>query len=294
MRILRITALMAAIYVFFQLLPDFAPERPEALLRQASGDTSPELCDFSSLGFTEVSKSRSPFLMRLLAQSPPNPGAEVRVTLGLSKPGGAPVTLEEMEETHTEKFHLLIVDSSLEDYHHEHPEPTSVPGEFHVTFTPRKGGSYRFFADLLPVATGRPVQAVADLVVSGAEKDFGGTVSFQSVVDGYRFAVNPPEGGFRAKKAGLVSLEVERAADGEPAVLEQIMGAYAHLVAFDVGRSGFAHMHPVGEELAIPTDALASDLEFIFYADEPGLYGVWAQVKIDGQERFAPFVIEVL
>ncbi len=294
MRILRITAVMAGIYVFFHLLPDFAPERPAAFLRQVTGDASPELCDFSSLGFTQVTQLRSPLVMRLLPRSSLTPGEEARVKLALSRPGGKPVAYEDLQETHTEKFHLLIIDPTLEDYHHKHPEPTAVPGEFVFTFTPQKGGNYRFFADLVPVATGRPVQAVADLLVSGTGENGERSLSLDSTVDDYHFVMRPPVGGVRARKPGLISLEVRNTVAGQPVLLEPVMGAYAHLVAFDSERSGFAHMHPVKEGLDLELDNTAPELDFMFFAEEPGVYTVWAQVKIAGRERLAPFVLEVL
>lgn len=294
MRILRISALMAAIYVFFHLLPDFAPETPETLLRQVTGDTSPELCDVDSLGFTQVTRDRSPLEMRLVADAPPEVGKEVRVTLALNRPGGDPVRFDDLEEVHTEKFHLLVVDPSLADYHHEHPVPTAVPGEYIFSFVPEKEGNYRLFADLLPRATGRPVQAVADLEVPGKGEAVSTEMVRESVVDRFHFTVTEPDEGFRSKKPALVSLRVRHESAGEPVTLEPVMGAYAHLVAFDSERSGFAHMHPVQEGLEVELDETEPKLDFIFYAEEPGAYTVWAQVKIEGEERFAPFVVNVL
>lgn len=303
-RILRISALMAAIYLFFHLLPEFAPERPETFLRETTGDLSPELCDFSSLGFTPVTQLRSPFIMSLLPRSSPRAGEEVRVTVALARQGGKPVTLADLEEAHTEKFHLLVIDPTLEDYHHKHPVPTDVPGEYEFRFTPRAAGTYRLFADLLPAATGRPVQAVADLEVAADERSAAGVqrpegdtaakLSLDAAVDGFRFALTPPPGGVRAKKPGLISLEVRNSVAGRPVLLEPVMAAYAHLVAFDGARSGFAHMHPVQEGTEVSLDEIEPALEFIFYADRPGRYSIWAQVKIGGREIFAPFTMEVL
>lgn len=293
-RIVRITALMVAIFGFFHLLPGFAPERPTHFLREVTGDPSPELCDFSSIGFTQVSQNRSPLSMRLLARSEPQAGEKVRVTVALERPGGRSVSFEDLEERHTEKFHMLIVDPSLGDYQHEHPTATAVAGEYEFTFTPRRGGEYRFFGEVVPSVTGRPVQTVADLAVEGEgveSQDF----LLEASVEGHRFALTLPEGGVRAKQPTVLSLHVRNGVtQGGRVELEPVMGSWAHIVAFEQARSGFAHMHPLKEGLDLDLDPVEPSIDFMFFADNPGVYTVWSQVKIGGQEVFAPFSVEVL
>jgi hypothetical protein len=291
-QIAAITAVMVAIYVFFQFLPDLAPERPSSFMRQLAGDTSPELCDVSNFGFTEVSQGRSPLVMRVFANPPPQPGGEAAVVVALTTPAGRPVREEDLVLTHTEKVHLLIVDSTLEDYHHVHPVPTAVPGEYTFTFAPRHGGIYRVFADLAPVATGRPVQAVADLTVGGAEATPGLTLGLQAAIEDYQFSMDLPAEGVEAAKPALITLRMSHP-EGADISLQPVMGAYAHMVAFDGQRSGFAHMHPLKEGLDLNLDRKKPELAFVFFAPQRGTYTVWAQVKIDGRELFAPFALQV-
>jgi hypothetical protein len=292
-RVARITALMVVIYGFFHFLPSLAPERPAQFIRQVTGDPSPELCDFSSIGFTEVNQGRSPLIMRIRPHSDPRAGEEVKVTVALGRPSGRAVSFSDLEERHTEKFHLLIVDPSLGDYQHEHPAPTSIAGEYEFTFLPRHGGTYRFFAEVVPVVTGRPVQAVVDLMVAGTEGG-GPDLSEEALVDGYAFSLTLPEGEVRAKRPAILALQVRNQAAGGRAVLEPVMGSWAHIVAFEGERSGFAHMHPLREGLDVELDPYEPEIEFMFFADRPGVYIVWAQVKIEGEERFAPFSLKVL
>ena len=68
-----------------------------------------------------------------------SPGQEVEGVLKLSTPAGRPVTPADLREVHTGKIHLLIVDASLADYHHEHPTEADAPGEYGFRFTPRRG-----------------------------------------------------------------------------------------------------------------------------------------------------------
>jgi Heavy metal binding domain len=67
-------------------------------------------------------------------------GQPVRALLHLHRPNGEPVSPSDLIETRTKKIHLLMVDSSLTDYHHEHPVPTRNPGEYSFSFTPGKPG----------------------------------------------------------------------------------------------------------------------------------------------------------
>lgn len=291
-QIAGITAMMGAIFIFFQLLPDLAPERPVTFLREAVGDPSPELCDATELGFTRVSQGRSPLVMRVFSAAEPTAGEETRLLLSLTTPGGRPVRYEELQETHTEKFHLLIIDPTLEDYHHVHPAPTEVAGEYAFSFTPGRAGAYRLFADILPAATGRPVQAVADVTVGGEGRSTRAEFSNQAGVGNYRLEIASPPDGLAARKPALISLKM-RHEEGKAVELEPVMGAFAHMVAFDRDRTGFAHMHPVQEGVDIELEPSAPELGFLFYAPVAGTYTVWAQIKIDGEEIFAPFTVAV-
>jgi hypothetical protein len=68
-------------------------------------------------------------------------GKPVAALLQLQRPDGDPVMPVDLIETHTKKIHLLIIDSSLTDYHHEHPVPTRNPGEYTFSFTPKNQGA---------------------------------------------------------------------------------------------------------------------------------------------------------
>jgi hypothetical protein len=71
------------------------------------------------------------------------------------------------------------------------------------------------------------------------------------------------------------------------------MGAFAHLVAFDDQRSGFAHLHPVEADPLKPPHAQQPVLNFKLTIPEPGKYVIWAQVNLGGREEFVPFAAEI-
>ena len=71
------------------------------------------------------------------------------------------------------------------------------------------------------------------------------------------------------------------------------MGAFAHLVAFDEARSGFAHLHPNEFNLSQQPDAVKPVLNFKIMIPAAGNYVIWAQLNLGGREVFVPFWFEV-
>jgi hypothetical protein len=92
----------------------------------------------------------------------------VHATVGLKTGSGKPVAPEDLLVTHTRRLHLLIVDPSLSDYQHVHPDSTGKPGEWAFSFTPRLSGTYRVFGDFTPAATGRGLYSSVDVTVGPA------------------------------------------------------------------------------------------------------------------------------
>jgi hypothetical protein len=194
---------------------------------------------------------------------------------------------------HTRKLHLLIVDPSLTDYQHVHPEPGSTRGEWIVRWTPKFGGTYRIFADFTPAATARGLYASADADVAGPAGAVGPKAdSPGESLQPYGFALAPVVAPMRAGQPADLKFTVTRS-DGAAVPMEPVMDAFAHLVAFDETRSGFAHLHPNEVDLEKKPDAMRPELNFKIMIPKPGRYVVWAQVNLGGSERFAPFWFEV-
>ena len=77
-----------------------------------------------------VTNAVFPKMVRAQVQldTPLEVGVEAKGHLTLSWPEGDPGTLDDLSEVHTRKIHLLIIDGSFVDYHHEHPVPTGAAG----------------------------------------------------------------------------------------------------------------------------------------------------------------------
>ncbi|HLP07321.1 MAG TPA: hypothetical protein VK178_04085 [Opitutaceae bacterium] len=258
---------------------------------RVAGGNGIELCDPANPQFLPVVDVPSPVRMTL-APADAEPGRVQAFVLTLRTASGKPIGPDDLAVAHTRKLHLLVVDPSLEEYHHVHPEPGGRAGEWRFELTPNCGGVHRVFADFVPVATGRGLYAAAAFTVTGA----AGAPVLQEASrcerDGLRFALTASKLELRAREVTELRLAIE-APDGGPVTLEPVMGAFAHLVAFDQARRGFAHLHPNETDLAKPPDPWRPELSFRVTLPEPGLYVVWAQVDVAGREVFAPFTIAV-
>jgi hypothetical protein len=258
-----------------------------------------EFCDPLNPQFIPVVAVKSPVAMTIAADAPPVAGREARCGLTLRTATGKPIAPEDLLVAHTRKLHLLIVDPTLADYQHVHPEPRGK-GEWSFAFTPRLPGEYRVFADFTPTATGRGLYASSDISVGpGNIRDNASaarpTADLANTVvqrDGYRFSLVPGNAALRVGQPIDLALRIERS-DGGPVTLEPVMGAFAHLVAFDATRSGFAHLHPMETDLTRQPDAIRPTLNFKVTIPRPGRYVIWAQVNLVGRETFVPFWFEV-
>ena len=219
----------------------------------------------------------------------PEAGVSVPVIVKLTTKDGKPVTSADLELAHTKLVHLLIVDSSLTSYTHEHPVETA-PGEWSFTFNPKLGGTYTVFADLLPKATGKQEYAKTTVTVAGAGRPLDTSVNLTATVDGYRYDLKIPAAEpLTAGAASLVSVHVTKP-DGTPATnLEPIMAAFAHGVGFTADLTGVLHVHPMGKEPEMDSERGGPDLSFHLQPAMPGFFKFYVQVQIDGRSRFAGF-----
>ncbi|WP_404421308.1 hypothetical protein [Nibricoccus sp. IMCC34717] len=278
------TAVAAAIYTGFRLLPtgtnlshlDFRP-----------GGSSVEMCDPANPQFIPVVSVKSPVSLTVSPASLTQ-GTEAALTFRLEAASGKPVGPADLAVTHTRRLHLLVISPELDDYQHLHPEPGTAPGLWQCTFTPRRAGTYRVFADFTPIATGRGLYGFTELTVAP-------TIStpVSSAPDRLAAEIARPEGPVRVNKRANLEL-VLRSPAGGPVTLEPVMDAFAHLVAFDAERTGYAHLHPLAAPDGSKPDALAPRLRFEVTFPRTGRYTIWAQYRESGYDQFRRFELEVL
>ncbi|MEY2879930.1 MAG: hypothetical protein RLZZ15_2310 [Verrucomicrobiota bacterium] len=292
-----ITGGAVAVYALLRLLP--TGTNLSHMDFRADAKNSIEFCDPLNPQFIPVVAVASPVTMALRALAgAPRAGTEAAFALTLATAAGKPIGPQDLAVSHTRKLHLLVVDEALRDYQHVHPSPGARAGEWRFSFSPRAGGNYRCFADFTPSATGRGLYASTDFSVSPS--DGGGkpttdrpATNWSVARDAWRFQLTPAAQPVRARATTELKLAITRA-DGGPVPLAPVMGAFAHLVAFDERRTGFAHLHPAESDVTRQPDPRKPELSFKVTIPRAGRYVIWAQVNLGGREEFAPFWFEVV
>lgn len=293
-----LTAGAAVVFALLRLIPTGSDLNHMDFRVDAKGGQAIEFCDPLNPQFIPVVAVRSPVVMEVAPAAPPVAGRAVAAVVTLRTARGKAIGPEDLQVTHTRRLHLLAVDPTLADYQHLHPVPGARPGEWAFTFTPARPGSYRIFADFTPTATGRGLYASADVAVAApadpaaAPAPAPGAVGEPLVRDGHRFTLAVRPAPARAGQPLDLRFAVERT-DGAAFALGEVMDAFAHLVAFDAERSGFAHLHPVVSGPARPGPSPRTELDFKLTIPRGGRYTIWAQLSLNGREEFVPFQFEV-
>lgn len=287
-----ITGSALAIFLTFRWLP--TGTNLNHMDFRVDARNSIDFCDPANPQFVPVVTAVSPVTMTLTFATPPVTGQPAEGTLVLRTSSGKVIEPVDLLLAHTKLLHLLIADPTLTDYQHVHPEPGRTRGEWTFSFTPRLNGVYRIFADFTPVATARSLYSFVDVTPTGSVPGAASAPAPGWIVaqDGYRFMLEPASLPVRAGKLADLTFSIVRA-DGGPVAMGPVMGAYAHLVAFDDKRSGFAHLHPMETDLAQLPDAHKPVLHFKITIPRAGRYVIWAQVVLADKETFVPFWFDV-
>jgi len=231
--------------------------------------------------------------MTIKPEAPLKAGVATPMTLVLTHlPSGRPVHWRELRVVHTQRLHLLVVDPTLTDYQHIHPIP-GHPGHWSFTFTPKKEGSYRIWADVTPAATGKQEYVKADVGTPIAPAPpMDKTTNHTTTVEGYTFDL-AFDGPLRSGEAVMGKVRVADR-DGHPVtMLEPVMGAFAHIVGFSEDGESVVHVHPMGPEPQHDSARGGPELQFHFEPEKSGFTKLFVQVKLDNKDVFAPFGVEV-
>ncbi|CAN5470894.1 hypothetical protein BH18VER1_BH18VER1_10440 [soil metagenome] len=230
----------------------------------------------------------------ILAPATFQSGNVAKTVLRLTTHGGKPVTPDQLKLAHTEKLHLLVIDKTLTDYHHEHPVPAEKAGEYAFEFSPRVGGTYSIWADVVPITTNVQEYVRTDVQVQGAPAQQDNTVNTTAEAAGYRFTLSTESNRpLEAGRGALLKIKVTTADGKEFKNLEPVMGAFAHMVGFPQNLESVMHVHPLGEEPQMPTDRGGPDLSFHVEPEQLGFHKFFLQTQIGGCEIYAGFGLNV-
>jgi len=235
--------------------------------------------------------------LKATASVPIEAGKRISVRVMIRKADQSPVRLTDLMVMHTEPIHLLIEEPGLGDYHHQHPVPTEIPGEYEFSFIPKKTAPYRIWADIVPVATGTQELPFVDLPSPGKAEAIEDTENrFISLVGGYQFALTFTDGKDMPTKVGHarnMAIKVTDSAGHPTTKLEPVMNAFSHLVGFYEDYQTVVHLHPTGGDVLDQSQRGGPTLGFILFAPRAGFMRLYCQVSIDGRMLFAPFNVNV-
>lgn len=244
----------------------------------------------AATGFMEPGKDTPSVVLTLFPERMPDAGKPIRVVATLAK-DGKPLEEDQLKVIHTHKFHLLVIDPTLTDYHHLHPEPTPTPGSYKFIFTPKLKGGYRAWANVTPMDTAEQEFAVADLGNPGAPA-IAKKESDKAIVQGYRFGLSFDEAPAEGEEV-MGSITVLDKNGKEVKTLEPVMGAFAHIVGFYEDYQTAVHTHPMGDAPKGDADRAGPTVMFHLTPEQAGFLRIFAQFRIDGQEIVVPFGINV-
>lgn len=210
---------------------------------------------------------------RLLFSSTPAvipPGEPVTWTLRiLDAASGQPVPA--FSPSHEKLMHLIVVANDLSWFNHLHPEYKGK-GEFAVTTTLPRAGSYKLYADYTPKGGSQEIAQHAFRTGNAPQSP----MSFQQVADvagsagwlvketasrpegepeavggpTYRVAMMPMPARMTAGSDVMLHFQV-RDANGRPlASLEPYLGAMGHAVLLSSDTKTYLHTHPMEEGMA--------------------------------------------
>jgi hypothetical protein len=252
-----------------------------------------EGCGYEESDFFDLREIRFPIITTLTPLTDPQAGQAFTAKLTLFTSTGKPIKWEEIVVSHTERIHLMAVDASLQDYQHLHPRPAGPPGHYLVEILPSRSGTYAVYLDFIPLINSRRTLLETAFSVPGEPTPLspGSRLEWEHGDLRFRFLPKGEEAAFTTGKELDFELQVEHA-KGLPTTFSTVMDAYAHLVAFDADRHGFAHLHPLNP-FPEDQDPGNPELDFRIAFEKAGYYRVWAQVVVNGEEIYAPFDLQI-
>ena len=253
-----------------------------------------DYCGPGDSDFVDLTTRKWPLKLKFRPLDELKTGRDIRFEIDLRQFDGSPLKAEDIALSHTKKIHLLAVHQSLSDYQHIHPEPDSLyDGLWKFSMTPKYSGKYSVFLDFIPVRSPRRVILSTSFNVTGNETHEQRLQTSTYKLDGSSFKLGYDKSEDGDKFELTLSVTDDQ---NKSQILEPVMGAFAHMVAFDEKLKGFAHLHPNENTTPITKDASHTGaLTFTFVPPSKGRFRLWAQCKLaqNKSEIFVPFDIEI-
>ncbi|MFZ4125677.1 MAG: hypothetical protein ACOYJ2_06370 [Rickettsiales bacterium] len=188
---------------------------------------------------------------------------------------GAALIPDDIETTHTQKLHTMVVNRSLTDYHHLHPAFNADTQQWEARFTPRTNEAYRAWHEFTLRGDAAPTQSKTDLPSDSKARSIEPVISHQNHAQAGNVIIhcmgNAP---LRAGSENTWSIDL-RDANGKPITrFHPIMGADAHLVGFSKDGTSMIHCHPIARN--------GNSLQFHIAPKQEGFTQFFLQVHPEG------------
>jgi hypothetical protein len=226
--------------------------------------------------------ANEPPKIEIIQKTPIKRGEECRIEFKIIDANGTPLTPDELTETYTRKLHVMMVDNSLSDYHHIHPEFNKDSNSFSCSFIPKMQGEYNMWSDFtLQKDSSNPI--LRNKIEANLDYNIPAVIQHtnSASADGINIEITPSPPLASGKNSNL-QFNVTKA--GIPVKFEPIMGAYAHLVGFSKDGENFIHCHPLNIE-----NNSSGILQFHVEPRNEGFTKFFLQVKTNGREIMVPF-----
>lgn len=279
---------------YCQLHPEKVSTNSEASCEKCGERLVPRRIPYS---FIYTAQGEPTLRAAATADAPLEAGRKAAVNLTLSHSDGHPVLPRELLIEHTQRIHLLLVDSSLTDFHRIHPQAAEKPGEYAFAFTPRFTAPYRLWLDVTPAATGLAEFPSVDLPSSGMGETITPLADDRTgTADGlsFRLSFDDRQGlRPRARETRLMRLTVTDAAGAPVKNLAPYLNAFAHLTGFyDDGRT-LVRLHPEGGPVLRDDLRGGPVLGFRFFPPKAGRIRFFCEVIVEGKRIVAPIDVGV-
>ena len=200
--------------------------------------------------------------------------------------------VREFETLHERPFHLFVVSDDLQEFSHVHPV-AQPDGSLELPLTLPRTGSYRLFADFLPVG-GTPQMVGKTILVGGRAAESRSSRLVPDLADktdaGLRVRMQLETGELVAGVPSYVSFTLEDARTNLPVTdLQPYFGAWGHMFIVSGDLADAVHSHPT-TPLTSPG---AATIFFNQRFPRAGMYRLWAQFMRNGHLATVSFTVDV-
>lgn len=221
-----------------------------------------------------------------------NAGNRAKIVIGLDKPDGSGMLLEDLQEIHTKPMHALIADAALGDVQHVHPKPGTNAGEYTFTFTPKTSNDHRLWVNVHPkdddeqwlvmdLKGAKPKPAAPDTTENLGPVKLGNIA--------YALEFDEPLKVNNTSELSVIVSQNDEAFEN----LQPVMGTFAHIVAFYDDFYTVSHLNSTTAEVTSDKARGGPILTFRFTPERAGFVRLFAQFKISGKDVFVPFGVWV-